>query len=189
MKRFIIILCFFLLATTGHAQDHTVFKGISLNNTLKSFIEKLESKGFSLDEIKNEVAVLKGDFAGVKGCTIVVYSSIKSNIVWKVAVCLPEHEWWDPLKREYYTFKKLYTEKYGEPESYEFFTSPYSEGDGNEMKALWFNKCMYMSIYETNTGSVYLDLTWRGYLSIGYEDSINLNIKKKEEEMVIIEDI
>ena len=188
MKRFLLILIFIISTIISQAQEHTKFKGISLDNTLDFFIEQLKQKGYTLDDIGEKGVTLKGDFAGVKDCTIVAYYTCKSKKIWKVVVCLPTQEWWPSLKKEYFHYKDLYSEKYGEPESYEFFSPPYSDGDGNEMKALWFDKCHYMSIYKTKTGCIALNLMWRGYLSISYEDSLNLELKQIEDEEKLRED-
>jgi outer membrane protein assembly factor BamA len=165
------------------------FKGIPINGSLSSFVSNLKSKGFTLDLIEDGLATLKGDFAGKSNCTIVVVATEQSNTVWKVVVFFPEKTSWYSLKSEYESFKESYTEKYGNPESYEFFSNPYYEGDGYELQALTSEKCRFVSYYQTDKGYITVEVHRSQCLLVSYEDAINVTIKIQEEEMRISEDI
>ena len=48
---------------------------------------------------------------------------------------------------------ELFTKKYGEPKDhFEFFSSPYYEGDGYELQALRKEKCNYISFWTLDKG-------------------------------------
>ena len=192
MKKILFLTFFFLMAISSFAQEsqHLEFKGVPLDGKLSSFVSKLEKKSFTFKEYARDyVAVMKGGFA-VDYVTIYIFATPKSKIVWKVAVNYNEKESWSSLKSDYYDMKELFTKKYGEPNKhYEFFSKPYYEGDGYELQALRKEKCHYISFYDLPVGSVVVEISQFGHIQIGYEDNINYELKKKEEESEALDDI
>lgn len=194
MKKILIALCIIMLSFAMRAQEHMTFMGIPIDGKISTFVQKLEDKGFTCVRTREDgVAYLTGSFAGKRDCIILVAPSVKSLTVWKVVVVFPSKSSWESLKNEYQTMKSLYSRKYGEPNIYEFFISPYYEGDGYEMTAISIGKAYYESFFETNDGSIRLaidDGEYRsGCVTVGYEDGINVKIKSQEEESSISEDI
>lgn len=193
MKKILITLCIIMLSFAMRAQEHMTFMGIPIDGKISAFTQKLEDKGFTYVKTEDGVTFLTGSFAGNRDCIILVASSIKSLTVWKVLVVFPSKSSWESLKNEYQTMKSLYSRKYGEPNIYEFFISPYYEGDGYEMTAISIGKAHYESFFKTNDGYIHLaikDGKYRsGYVTVGYEDGINVKIKSQEEEASISEDI
>lgn len=192
MKKVLFLTICFLMAISSFAQEsqHLEFKGVPLDGKLSDFISKLEKKSFVLKEYARDyVAVMKGNFAG-DYVTIYVLATPKSKIVWKVAVNYNDQESWSSLKSDYYDMKGLFTKKYGEPNKhYEFFSKPYYEGDGYELQALRKEKCRYISFYDLPVGGVVVEISQFGHIQIGYEDNINYELKKKEEESEALDDI
>nr|DAI83728.1 MAG TPA: hypothetical protein [Caudoviricetes sp.] len=192
MKKVLFLTICFLMAISSFAQEsqHLEFKGVPLDGKLSDFVSKLEKKSFVLKEYARDyVAVMKGNFAG-DYVTIYVFATPKSKIVWKVAVNYNEKESWSSLKSDYTDMKELFTKKYGKPtEHYEFFSKPYYEGDGYELQALRKEKCHYISFYKLPLGSVAVEISQFGHIQIGYEDGVNNNLKKKEEENAALDDI
>ena len=152
-------------------------------------VSQLKSKGITHELTEGSIAMLKGDFAGKSDCTIGVLATKQSNTVWKVVVYFPEKTSWYSLKSEYKSFKESYTEKYGSPSSYEYFSDPYYEGDGYELQALRLEKCSYVSYYETDKGYISVEIDDSKCVTVSYEDAINVKIKSREQEMSISEDI
>ena len=193
MKKILITLCIIMLSFAMRAQEHMTFMGIPIDGKISTFTQKLEDKGFTYVKAEDGVTFLTGTFAGNRNCIILVGSSIKSLTVWKVVVAFPSKSSWESLKNEYQTMKSLYSRKYGEPNIYEFFISPYYEGDGYEMTAISIGKAHYESFFKTNDGYIHLaikDGKYRsGYVTVEYEDGINVKIKSQEEESSISEDI
>lgn len=166
---------------------HIQFKGTPIDGNIQSFIKKLENMGYTTSEVKGNIATLKGDFAGFKDCELLVVGSRNSNIVWKVKVYLPKRTTWSSLKREYSELKDQYVSKYDKGKSYEFFSSPYKEGDDYEMQALRLEKCTFATYFNVEGGSIELEISKYGQIGISYEDEINSN-KDTEEKKAIIKD-
>lgn len=160
--------------------NHIKFKGLSVDGALPNFKKELEQIGFEYVCDVQYGAVFKGEFAGCNNCEIIVLSSRNSNIVWKVIILFPKHMGWYSLKNEYTHYKKIFTNKYGEPDSYEYFTAPYEEGDGNELTALFAEKCSYCSYYKTSEGSIVVRIDKDDRVMIGYEDAFNADLAESE---------
>lgn len=195
MKKILITLCIIMLSFAMRAQEHMTFMGIPIDGKISAFVQKLEDKGFTYIRTREDgVACLTGSFAGKRDCRILVVSSIRSLTVWKVVVSFPSKSSWGSVKDEYQTVKSLYSRKYGEPEDvFEFFITPYYEGDGYEIGAISIGKAHYESFFKTNDGYIHLAIDageYRsGYVTVEYEDGINVKIKRQEEESSISEDI
>lgn len=169
--------------------EYMTFKGISFNCGLSAFVSNMEALGYTQVQIKECAAILKGNFAGKDDCTIIVLATNKSQIVWKVCVYFPGQISWRSLKNEYESFKNLYTKKYGTPDSYEFFDSPYEEGDGYELRALKLEKCTYSSYFTTTQGNVSLKVVSPENICVIYEDKINSDIWEAERSDSILSEI
>lgn len=189
MKKLFVLTCTILFALAVQAQEHMAFKGVSMNCTLSSFVSQLTTKGYTKLYMNDRGAVLSGDFAGKQDCKIIVLSTSSSKVVWKVAVQFPEKVSWRSLKTEYETLKESYTEKYGNPETFEFFSTPYYEGDGYELQALSLEKCTYTSFFSSPQGNICLKITNDKCVQVGYEDAINVKIRENEKNKVVSDDI
>ncbi len=189
MKNFLSIILLTFISMTLHAQEHMAFKNIPMDCKLESYVSKLETQGYTLITIQDNGAILSGSFAGKDDCTILVLCTSSSKMVWKVGVLLPENNSWSSLKSEYKTFKESYTTKYGKPQSYEYFSDPYYDGDGYELQAVRLGKCTYVSFYHTELGSISLKIDDDECISIMYEDGINANIWEEEKNQVVSNDI
>ena len=189
MKKMLLTLWTVLLVTFAQAQEHMTFKDISMDCDLTTYISKLKAKGYKTEYTDTYGAVMSGNFAGKDDCKIYILCTENSKLVWKVAVKFPEQSSWSSLKSEYKSFKESYIQKYGVPESYEFFSNPYEEGDGYELQALRLGKCTYFSFYKTPLGTIMLSISDDKCTSVTYEDAINVKIKNSEKEQAISNDI
>lgn len=192
MKKVLFLLIGFVITLSSFAQEsqHLEFKGIPLDGKLSDFVSKLSNEGFAFKEYARDyVAVMEGNFAG-NYATIYILATPKSKTVWKVTVNYNKKESWSSLKSDYSDMKGLYTKKYGDPEThYEFFSKPYYEGDGYELQALRKEKCHYISFYKLSLGAATVEISQFCHIQISYEDKINYELKKKEEESEALEDI
>ena len=189
MRKMLLTLWTTLLVTFIQAQEHMTFKDIPMDCNLTTYISKLKAKGYKVVLEQEDAAALSGTFAGKDDCTILVFGTATSKIVWKVIVDFPERTTWSALKSEYNTFKESYTNKYGQPESFEYFSKPYYEGDDYELQALRLKKCTYSSYYNTPLGYISLQIHKDQYIRVTYEDAINVKIKNDEKENAISNDI
>lgn len=184
-------ICIWGISFNLHAQNstHLEFKGVSLNGNLPSFVQKMESKGFSVVRNGDDIVSMEGSFAG-KEVTIYIVGSSKTKTVWKVRVVLPKSHSWSSIKSDYKYMKDMYTTKYGVPsDSYEFFSSPYYEGDGYEMQALRNDKCTYFCAFETSGGVIWIEMDEGEYIAINYEDKQNTTKHQSEKDSSVIDDI
>lgn len=170
-------------------REHLDFKGVEINGPLSTFVSKLEEKGFKKEkEWGSDAVIMEGEFAS-KQTTVYILASADTKTVWKVCAQLPKIDTWSSLKLEYFKYKELYTQKYGKPESFEFFSKPYYEGDGYETQALKKEKCTYSSYFKTNVGYVSIAISKYNCIEISYEDSKNNELRKIEQEKNILDEI
>ena len=67
MKHLIITLLMSVMVTASSAQtNHMKFKGIPMEGTLNSFVQKLKEKGYTYLGQQEGMALLKGEFAATK---------------------------------------------------------------------------------------------------------------------------
>lgn len=182
MKKFLFLVASVVFATTVFAQsesEHLTFKGVPIDGTLSQYVNKMKAAGFSYLGEEDGTALLSGDFAGFKGCTIGVSTLKNVNVVSQIAVIFPEREDWSPLERDYNHLKTLLTEKYGEPaEVVERFDRKYSADDNSsKMHELSMDRCTWFTTFSTEKGNIQLSLIKYSYNSgavlLKYFDRIN----------------
>lgn len=95
MKHLFLTVLLSVLVNLSFAQtNHMKFKGIPMEGTLNSFVQKLKDKGFTYIGAQDGMAILKGEFAATKGCTIGVARFEDRDQVNIVAVIFPEKDSW-----------------------------------------------------------------------------------------------
>ena len=104
-------------------------------------------------------------------------------------VIFPTKNSWHSLKKEYLFLKESYTAKYGVPDSCEYFSAPYADGDGFEMAAISAGRCNYYSLFETAQGRIMLGIDDDGSVGVVYEDKINSDLMLREKQSVVSSDI
>lgn len=178
MNKIIIILSFIFLANISFSQE---FLGVKVNGKKADVINAYKAKGFAITKVYNDINVVSmSGKVGENSFDINIVYTPKTNIVWKVSVYLPPLNDWPSLKEDYYKYLKILTEKYGQPVSkYDFFASPYKEGDGNEMTAVENEKCHY-SAYWSDLAGVYMSISKWSQVIIRYENAKNSKLAEKE---------
>ena len=179
MKKILLVLTLILGTLVSNSQE---FIGIKVDGKKDVVINAFKSKGFftkgNVDESKN-VITLYGSAAG-KSVELVIFWTPISKIVWKYSVYLPEQSSWTYLKSDYENYLKVLSEKYGEPEKkYNFFSSPYNEGDGYEMTGVYAGKSNYASFWKQEQG-ISLQITKWKQVRISYENYINSQLDDRE---------
>ena len=180
-----LFICFLvvLLSYSSYAQNgHMTFKGIELDGSLADFIPKLEKQGFTLFTQFEGGAAMKGTFTGKKVTVLIPCKA--GEVIWNVTVDFEEEKTWSELKYSYMHYKELLTAKYGNGESYEFFKSPYYEGDGYEMSAVKNEKCIYVTYFNTPEGSISLEIYKATdnscCIRLRYEDNQNASLHSQK---------
>lgn len=188
MKTALPLFALFLLAFTCSAQnnqtdsEHMTFKGVPIDGTLKEYVLKMNANGFELISMEDGFAILQGDFAGFKRCTILVSTLKGKDLMSDVTVVFPDQDTWSTLASNYFFLQELLTEKYGEPiEVIEEFDADYNTEDAQwRMIYVQTDKCKYRTRYFTDKGRIELSIDHGDYgstfVSLTYSDKINSKI-------------
>lgn len=170
----------FVGLTVSAQTRHLTFKGIPIDGTLNEFVVKLKQKGLSHLVTDQGMALLNGEFAAHKGCTIAVIAHESGN-VYRVGVIFPERDTWLRLYNDYLSLKEMLTQKYGEPESVVEEFQSYGGGnyddDNMRMHYVKYDKCRYITDFSADGGSIELRIDHNDmlecYVVLVYEDTMN----------------
>ena len=162
--------------------------GIPINGSSEVFLQQLKEKGFTQISQFESSYKLFGKFAN-EIVEIDVLAAPRTLTVCKVIVYFPEKDNWQDLRKDYFAKKNLYRNKYLLTDEYEFFFSPYDEGDGYEMSAIKRGKCNFCSFFTTEGGHIYIEICDKSCVKVNYEDDINLKVGKRELENNALDDI
>jgi hypothetical protein len=152
------------------------FLGIKVDGKLSEVVAKFKLKGFKVTSPDNLSPTLVGK-AGISKVEVIILSTPITKTVYKIAVYLPKQNEWESIKSEYEDYLRTLTAKYGTPNnSFNFFGSPYKEGEGDEMNAITMEKCFYSAYWE----NVSISISEYRQVSIVYENSKNFTIRDRE---------
>ena len=189
MKRLLTIVAFifsFMFVMAQTPNNHLTFKGIPITGTVENFTQELEAKGFKYVYSGKISIEFEGVFAGYPGCKIYVFKIPNRNIVYRVAVCFPTVSSWAGLEKEYYKFKGMLTNKYGEPS---WYSETFKEGastfnDDAKMSSLKKDNCDYHSQWKVDNGYIQVKISPvfnadDGQIALIYFDKINDALAQK----------
>ena len=173
-----VLFCCFTTAVGQNDNEHLKFKGVSIDGTLNSFVNKLKAKGFTYVGKQDGVTLLGGDFASYKNCLVGITTYQGKDLVCKVVVIFPNKDTWSALSNNYFTLKELLTQKYGEPTTIiEEFQGYEPDSDYSKMHKVKFDECKYGSVFETDNGFIELIITHIDidtcFVMLSYTDKIN----------------
>ena len=180
MKRIIQIMMLLAGLAASAQTGHLTFKGVPIDGTLNEFVGKLKQKGLTHLGTEQGVALLKGEFAAHKGCTIAVIAH-SSGDVYRVGVALPEQDTWLRLYNDYSSLKEMLTQKYGEPsfviEEFQSYGSGMHDDDDTKIYNVKFDRCQYITDFTTANGTIELRIDHNEmldcYVILIYEDTSN----------------
>ena len=157
--------------------NHLTFKGVYITGTLRDYVNSMKNAGFRLVSSGDGVARMSGDFAGFKGCTLLVSTIDNHDLVCSIDVLFPEQEQWGELHGDYSTLKKMLTQKYGSPAScVEKFQSSYDRDDNMKMHEVKFDRCKYITTFNAPKGRITLRIDHEDYdcyVRLTYTDKVN----------------
>lgn len=181
MKKQYIILLLVLSTNLTFGQE---FLGIKVDGKMSEVVEKFKLKGLKVtDGTTPNIKIMEG-FVGDRNLEVYIKCTPITKTVWAFNVYLPKQIMWSSLKSEYEEYLDLLSKKYGEPEkTYNFFSSPYKEGDGDEMTAVGRDKCVYTAFWSESTG-LYISISEFKQVVINYENMKNSELNKKEKDEV-----
>lgn len=181
MKKFFfslfIAFTVFLTAFAQEESEHLTFKGVPIDGTLNEYVSKMKQAGFTHIGTQDDIAILQGDFAGFKGCTVFV-STLKSiDKVSTIGVMFPEKNDWDSLENNYGNLKSMLTKKYGEPsdctETFKWHTPSMNLA---KLSSLKMGDCTWYTTFSTPKGDIQLSLEsleYNCHVILRYYDKIN----------------
>jgi len=142
MKKLLLGLLM-MLSMISQAQ---IINGIEIGRLGKDVNFNLTQKGFK----KINQDSLHEEYVGILDGKIVRLSTTmtpKSKIVWKMIIEVDVNYTWDDSKKSYFIYKEFFNQRYYNALSFEFFISPYYDGDGHEIQALILERCNYHSFF------------------------------------------
>ena len=176
----LLSVCMICSAQTNHMK----FKGIPMEGTLNSFVQKLKAKGYTYLGQEDGVAILKGEFATIKGCTVFVNRFSDRDQVNMVGVVFPEERTWNAITTSYYLLKDMLTEKYGKPDCVEEFSKRDPQNDILRFNAILNDECNYLSEFSCENGKIQLSMkksnTFAASVFLNYIDNENANETRKK---------
>ena len=188
MKKLIITFSFLMILLSSFAQssEHLKFKGVPIDGTLNEYVAKMKQAGFNHEGTEDGTALLSGEFAGYSDCIVGVKTLQKLNLVHEIVVLFPTQDKWAGLSYDYERLKTMLSKKYGEPdECVEKFVNTPSyidiNDDNDKMREVESDHCEYYSIYNSEYGSITLQISYDGYfwgcrVKLFYTDKINSEI-------------
>lgn len=185
MKKVILILVSILISVISFAQsnsEHLSFKGVPIDGTLNEYVAKMITAGFKYIGEQDDSAILQGDFAGFKNCTVGVSTLKAVNVVSTIGVMFPACEEWSSLEQDYELLRSMLSQKYGEPtevvERFQGRTTP--DTNNEKLHELLMDRCTWYTTYETTKGDIQLSLQKGDYgkyfVLLQYYDKINTDI-------------
>ena len=186
MKKLLISLFVILYTTIGQAQEHLTFKGVPIDGTLDTYVANMKKAGFTFIGEDDGIAMLRGDFAGYRNCTIGVVTLKSIDIVNRISVLFDSHQDWNNIYVNYSSLKEMLTTKYGKyadcVEKFEGYSQP--RDDNSKMYELTMDRCKFYTIWKTDKGSIELEIIkgnlGGGMVRLSYWDKINtMSVQEK----------
>ena len=170
------------IGATPEETKHLTFKGVPIDGSLKEYIAAMKKAGFIYKGTTDDGgAVLTGDFAGYKNCSIKVSTLDNCDVVNRIAVIFSDKNTWASLIDDYEQLKSMLTQKYGKPkQKIEIFTSYVGDNNGLKMHALRDEELEWYTKFSTELGDIKLSVTvgteyLTGAVILIYYDKINSN--------------
>lgn len=190
MRKYILLVLLAIVCINVFAQNtadtskHLSFKSVPIDGSLKNYVAKMKTAGFAVTESSSNTALLKGDFASYKNCTVEVATLTQKDIVNKISVSFAICEDWSSLYSNYTTLKNLLIEKYGNPSANEETFQGYTpKDDGSKFRAVILDQCKYYATFTLANGTIHLEITRNAnrecFVKLTYTDKLNNETIKK----------
>ena len=178
---------------------HLIFNNVPINGSLKNYVAQMEKKNFriyverfdlegdeetkeqkeqrekkaKLEAYKEGKAMMVGDFADFKKCSLYVETLANKDLVYKIQVEFQYTSEWEKKKENYFHLKQLLTKKYGAPTSCTEKLKPEKMEDYYIRDSFEEGKSKYETIYKTDKGDITLYINKHYYLILEYLDKKN----------------
>lgn len=181
MKKFLSLVAI-VFALNVNAQ---VFDGVPISGDLPTALAKFKAKGYVVQKTYTNSVLLKGK-VGVSPVELYIFVTPKTKKVYKFTIYFDAQTTWYSLKSQYERYFEIFEKKYGAPDSkYDFFSSPYEEGDGYEMSAVQLEKATFSAFWlKRENLTISLSISKWKQVEIVYENDKNMDLAKKEREEI-----
>ena len=178
---------------------HLIFNNVPINGSLKYYVAQMEKKNFriyverfglegdeetkeqkekreqkaKLEAYKEGKAMMVGDFADFKKCSLYVETLANKDLVYKIQVQFQYVSEWEKKKENYFHLKQLLTKKYGAPTSCTEKLKPETMENYDINNSFTKGKSKYETIYKTDKGDITLYINKHYYLILEYLDKKN----------------
>jgi hypothetical protein len=181
MKKIIASVLFLFMLSVASAQT---FDGVFIGGNITTVVDNFKNKGYKVVKVINNSVRLEGFMGQTSNYVdLWVTSSIKTRQVWKVSAYITNGpDDFSGLKASYLKYKEGITNKYGTPtSSYEYFKSPYYEGDGYEETAVTVEKAVFSTFWLTDKNvNISVEISKYKQIKLTYENNTNSEIADKE---------
>lgn len=150
MKNLFVILAL-IFSLSAYSQS---YNGIEVGKSFETTKSVVLSKGYVYSKVvSNNAVVYTKTINGVKNNIVLVYTPY-TRIVWKIIAEVDYATSWMSAKNKYLRYVGILSDKYGAHVNGEVsFESPYFEGDGYEIQALYLDKAEIYSVYQDQNGN------------------------------------
>lgn len=179
MKYLVFVIAFLSLTHSSFSSNHIKFLGIEVNKSVRAFQDSLCKRGFKTIKKDKNTYRLYGKLVN-EIVTLKIIATPKTHNVCKVIVLFPKKTTWEKLRIDYFNKKEMYFKKYSLDSEYEFFSDPYEDGDGYELRAVSNDKCRYATFFNAEGGHICVEIGEGSQIKITYEDTENINLAQKE---------
>lgn len=180
---------------------HLIFNNVPINGSLKNYVAQMEKKNFriyverdmfdlegdeetkeqkekreqkaKLEAYKEGKAMMVGDFADFKQCSLYVETLANKDLVYKIQVQFQYVSEWEKKKENYFHLKQLLTKKYGAPTSCTEKLKPESMEDYDINNSFHKGRSKYETIYKTDKGDITLYINKNSRIILEYLDKKN----------------
>lgn len=172
-----------LFTLTAYSQS---YDGIEVGKNIASTKNIIISRGYKYYNALTDNSITYYKYVnGTKTYITVVYTPY-TYLVWKLMVSVDYAYSWMDAKSKYLKYIGILSDKYGtNVNSSVTFESPYYEGDGYEIQALYLDKAEIYTIYkDKNDNLIMLELDSfskdKAEILIHYENTIVSEVNKQE---------
>lgn len=175
MKRILTITALILaLVLPAKAATAINFLGVSMDYKIDAFCQKLvSSHGYTITEKTSDEYILQGTYMGIKKCSVSVRSHSDGGKVAVVVVTFPKQKTWEELRDQYNDVRLRFrvSTQYRFLEESASFSSPYSDGCGNELEAVQQDKCDYYTLLSKGDNLLLLGIDSDQTVKVFYVDA------------------
>jgi hypothetical protein len=158
--------------------------GINIQGRMIDVVAKFQEKGFVQKVSKKDVIYMQGVVEN-RDVELWLACTPKTRLVWKAQIAFRGKSAWNELKTQFGEMRTVLIQKYGEPaHDLHFFSSPYSEGDGNETFAVSSDKAHFASSWIFDDHSIRLEISTYQHVTTSYKNTANRAIDYKEQQEI-----